>query len=159
MPPPWGTGLLRCEGQHHQGDDIGQHVIHGAGQVQIAQQVEAAVHIAQGPEEAEQQRRQGDAGGFHWPKIITARARKPKPATPFSNFHSLTPAMIYTMPPRPPSTPGDQYAGVAHPVDVDAHGIRCLGMLAAGAQPQAEAGLVQHHIGDYQAITASSMHQ
>ena len=43
--------------------------------------------------------------GFHWPKIITARARKPKPATPFSNFHSLTPAMIYTMPPRPPSTP------------------------------------------------------
>ena len=55
-----GTGLLRCEGQHHQRDDIGQHVIHGAGQVQIAQQVEAAVHIAQGPEEAEQQRRQGD---------------------------------------------------------------------------------------------------
>ena len=59
-----GAGLLRCEGQHHQGDDIGQHVIHGAGQVQIAQQVEAAVHIAQGPEEAEQQRRQGDAGGL-----------------------------------------------------------------------------------------------
>ena len=43
--------------------------------------------------------------GFHWPKIITAKAKKPKPATPFSNFHSLTPAVIYTMPPRPPSTP------------------------------------------------------
>ena len=43
--------------------------------------------------------------GFHCPKIMTARARKPKPATPFSNFHSLTPAVIYTMPPRPPSMP------------------------------------------------------
>ena len=44
--------------------------------------------------------------GFHWPKIITARARKPKTGhAVFQNFHSLTPAMIYTMPPRPPSTP------------------------------------------------------
>ena len=33
--------------------------------------------------------------GFHWPKIITARARKPKPATPTSNFHSETAAVMY----------------------------------------------------------------
>ena len=32
--------------------------------------------------------------GFHWPKIMTASARKPKPATPFSNFHSETPARM-----------------------------------------------------------------
>ena len=32
--------------------------------------------------------------GFHCPKIITASARKPKPATPFSNFHSETPAVM-----------------------------------------------------------------
>ena len=43
---------------------------------------------------------------------------------------------------------GDQYAGIAHLVDVDAHGVRCLRMLAAGAQTQAEAGLVQHDIAD-----------
>ena len=43
--------------------------------------------------------------GFHWPNIITARERKPKPATPYSNFHSLTPQVMYTMPPRPPRRP------------------------------------------------------
>ena len=43
--------------------------------------------------------------GCHAPKIMTASARKPKPATPFSNFHTLTPAVMYTMPPRPPSSP------------------------------------------------------
>ena len=32
--------------------------------------------------------------GFHCPKIITASARKPKPATPTSNFHSETPAVM-----------------------------------------------------------------
>lgn len=32
--------------------------------------------------------------GLHCPKIITASARNPKPATPFSNFHSLTPAVM-----------------------------------------------------------------
>ena len=43
--------------------------------------------------------------GFHWPKIMTARDRKPKPATPYSNRHSETPAVMNTIPPRPPSTP------------------------------------------------------
>ncbi len=43
--------------------------------------------------------------GFHWPKIMTARDRKPKPATPYSNRHSETPAVMNTMPPMPPRTP------------------------------------------------------
>ena len=43
--------------------------------------------------------------GFHWPKIITASDRKPKPATPYSKRHSDTPAVMNTMPPRPPSIP------------------------------------------------------
>ena len=38
---------------------------------------------------------------------------------------------------------GDQHTGIAHAVDVDTNGIRCLGVLAAGAQAQAKAGLVQ----------------
>ena len=28
--------------------------------------------------------------GFHWPKIMTASARKPMPATPTSKFHVCT---------------------------------------------------------------------
>ena len=43
--------------------------------------------------------------GFHCPKIITASARNPKPATPFSNFYSETPAVMYTIPPSPPRNP------------------------------------------------------
>ena len=42
---------------------------------------------------------------------------------------------------------GDQHASVAHLVDIDAHRVRCLGMLAAGAQAQAKAGLVHDDIG------------
>ena len=38
---------------------------------------------------------------------------------------------------------GDHHAGVAHLVDVDAHGVRRLGMLAAGPHPQAKTGLIQ----------------
>ena len=44
----------------------------------------------------------------------------------------------------------DQHAGVAHLVDVDAHRVSRLGMLAAGAQPQAKAGLVHDDIADDQ---------
>ena len=46
---------------------------------------------------------------------------------------------------------GDQHARIAHLVDVDAHGVRCLRVLATGTQPQTEAGLVQRHIGRDQA--------
>ena len=43
---------------------------------------------------------------------------------------------------------GDHDAGIAHLVDVDAHGVRRLGMLAAGPQPQAEAGVVEDDPGN-----------
>ena len=43
--------------------------------------------------------------GFHWPKIMTASARKPAPDTPTSKFQLDTDGMIYAMPPMPPSTP------------------------------------------------------
>ena len=78
--------------------------------------------------------------GFHWPKIITARARKPKPATPFSNFHSLTPAVMYTMTAQTAQQTGDQHAGIAHLVDVDTHGVRRLRMLAAGHEAAGRTG-------------------
>ena len=42
---------------------------------------------------------------------------------------------------------GDQHASVAHLIDIDAHRVRCLGMLATGAQAQAKAGLVHDDIG------------
>ena len=83
------------------------------------------------------------AGASTAPKIITARARKPKPATPYSNRHTPTPAVMDTMPPTTAQEAGDQHTGIAHLVDVDTHGVRRLRMLTAGAQPQTEAGLVQ----------------
>ena len=43
--------------------------------------------------------------GFHWPKIMTARARKPAPDTPTSKFQLDTDGMMYAMPPMPPSAP------------------------------------------------------
>ena len=43
--------------------------------------------------------------GFHWPKIMTASARKPAPETPTSKFQLETDGMMYAMPPMPPSTP------------------------------------------------------
>ena len=42
------AGVFAGQGQHHQGDDVGQHVVHIAGQIQAVEQVEAGVHIAQG---------------------------------------------------------------------------------------------------------------
>ena len=45
---------------------------------------------------------------------------------------------------------GNDNTGIAHLVDIDAHRVRCLRMLAAGTQTQAKAGLVQHHIADDQ---------
>ena len=42
----------------------------------------------------------------------------------------------------------DDDTGITHLVDVDAHRVRSLRMLAAGAQTQAEAGLVQHDVAD-----------
>ena len=53
-------GLLGSEGRNHQRDDVGQHVIDNAGDVQRSHEVEAGVHIAQCPAEAEQQCRQRD---------------------------------------------------------------------------------------------------
>ena len=49
------TGLLGSEGQNHQGDDIGQHVINNAGDVQRHHEIKAGVDIAQRTAEAEQQ--------------------------------------------------------------------------------------------------------
>ena len=43
---------------------------------------------------------------------------------------------------------GDQHARIAHLVHVDADRIGCLGVFAAGAQAQAEAGLVHDDIAD-----------
>ena len=45
---------------------------------------------------------------------------------------------------------GEHYAGVPHPVDVDADAVRGLRMLAAGAQAEAQPGLVQDEVGDQQ---------
>ena len=45
---------------------------------------------------------------------------------------------------------GKDDTGVAHLVNVDAHRVRSLRMLAAGTQTQAEAGLIQHDVADHQ---------
>ena len=58
------AGLLGCEGQHHQGDDVGHHIIYGAGDIHGLQELEPGIHVGQRPEHTEQQRRQGNAGGL-----------------------------------------------------------------------------------------------
>ena len=53
-----------------------------------------------------------------------------------------------------PQHTGNQHTTPTHFIDVDAHGVRRLGMLAASGKPQTEPGSIQHHIGrnqDYDA--------
>ena len=57
-----GVGAFGCECQHDQGNDVRQHIVHSAGNVQRLQEGKAGIDIAQRPEEAEQQRRQRDPG-------------------------------------------------------------------------------------------------
>ena len=59
-----GTGLAGGKGQHHQGNNVGQHIVHLTGNIQRRQEVKAHIYIGQRPEQAEQQRRQRDADGF-----------------------------------------------------------------------------------------------
>ena len=46
--------------------------------------------------------------------------------------------------------PGKDHSGVLHLIDIDAHGIRCLGMLPAGPQAQTETCVVNHNHGNHQ---------
>ena len=142
-----GAGLLGCERQHHQRDDVGHHVVHRAGDVHGLQEVEAGIHIGQRPEQAEQQGRQRDAGGLplaedHNGQRQEAEAGHAVFEPPLGHAggdeYDAAQAAQHT---------GDQDAGPAHLIDVDAHGVRRLGMFAAGHEAQTEAGLVQHHIG------------
>ena len=96
------AGLPGCEGQHHQRDDVGHHVIHAAGDVQRLQEVEAGVNIGQGAEQAEQQGSQRDAGGLPLAEDHDGQCQEAKAG---SKRHSDTPAVMNTMPPRPPSMP------------------------------------------------------
>lgn len=43
--------------------------------------------------------------GFHFPNIITARAKNPNPATPLSNDHVELAEAINAIPPSPPKAP------------------------------------------------------
>lgn len=47
-----GMNPLAGQCQHHQRNDVGQHVVHRARQVQLLQQVKAHVHVAQAAEQA-----------------------------------------------------------------------------------------------------------
>ena len=55
-----GAGLLGGEGQHHQRNDVGHHVVDGAGDIHGHQEIEAEIDIGQSAEAAEQQRRHLD---------------------------------------------------------------------------------------------------
>ena len=43
--------------------------------------------------------------GFHCPNIITAKAKKPKPATPTVEFQYEEVGIIYAKAPNPPKAP------------------------------------------------------
>ena len=114
---------------------------------QMIQEIEAEIDIGQSAEAAEQQRRQRNAGGLPLTKDHD-RQRKEAEAghagfkTPLADAGQNVADAAQTA-----QHTGDQHAGPAHLIYVDAHGVRCLRMLTTGHQPQAEAGLVQQHIG------------
>ena len=58
------SGILRENDQDDQRNDIGHHIIDGAGQIQLLKERETGIDIAQAPEQTEQQRCQRDAEGF-----------------------------------------------------------------------------------------------
>lgn len=83
-----GPGTLGGKGQYDQRDDIRQQPVEVGVQAQLRQRVDAvAVDIQRGIarrdalKQTEQQRAAATFSGFQLPKIITASARKPKPAT------------------------------------------------------------------------------
>ena len=143
-------GLLGRKGQDDQGDDVGQHIVHAAGKVQRLPGKSKPVYTL--PRARNRPKTRAASAmrvGFHWPKIITASARKPEAGHAVFKLPLADAGGDVDHAAQSAQDAGDQDARVAHLIDVDAHAVSRLGMLAAG-QPQAEAGLVERHIGQDQ---------
>ena len=137
----------RGEGQNNHGRDEGHHVVDVAGPAEVGQEGgvgDVGQALKDGkehgrPEDVEglplakdHDRQRQEAGAGHADLKVPGLDRR----------HDVGHAADGAQRAR------DQNAGVAHLVDVDAHRGGRLRVLAAGPQPQAEAGLVHHHKAD-----------
>ena len=150
-----GPGLLGGEGQNHQGDQIGQHPVDMGADAQLGQEeypvavdIDAGVGGGDALEQAEEQGRAGDVQGLPVAEDHDGQGQEAE-AGHIAGGGAVGGGQGVDEAAHARQGAGDGGAGVAHLVDVDAQGVGGLGILAAGAQPQAEAGLVeqdgQHH--------------
>ena len=145
-----GAGLLGGEGQHHQRDDIRQHPVNMGADADLRQPVHAvAVDVQAGVgrgnalEQAEQQRCSGDIQRLPVTEDHN-RQRQEAEACHVAVGGAVGGGQGVDEAAHAGQRAGNGGAGVAHFVDIDAQTVRCLGILTAGAQPQAKPGLVQN---------------
>ena len=150
------AGLFGGEGQDDQGDEIGQHPVHmGADpdldqrEVPVGVDVQAGVGRRDALEQAEQQRTQRDIERLPVAEDHDREGQEAKPRH-VAVGRAVCGGQGVDEAAHTGQGAGDGGAGIAHPVDVDAEGIRGLGVLAAGAQPEAEAGFVEDDREDHE---------
>lgn len=139
------SGALGGKGKDDDGDDVGQHIVDAAGDLECFEEIEAGVDIAQCTAEAEEQCRPRDVLGLpltedHNGKCKEAEARNTVLKRPLADACGDIYDAAETA-----ECAGDQNACPTHLVDIDADGVRRLGMLTASHKTQTEAGLVHHN--------------
>ena len=146
-----GAGALGGEGQDDEGDEVGQHAVEVGADAQLGEQehavavyVDARVGRGDALEEAEEQRAARDVQRLpvaedHDREGQEAEARDVAVGGAVRGGERVDKAA------HAGQRAGDGGARVAHLVDVDAQRVRGLRVLAAGAQPEAEARLVQDY--------------
>ena len=144
-----GPGLLGGEGQHDQGDEVGQHPVEVGADGDLRQQIHpVAVEVDGGIggrhalEQAEQQGRPRDVQRLPVAEDHDGQGQEAE-AGHLAGGGAVGGGQGVDKAADARQRPGDGGAGVPHLVDVDAQGVRRLGILAAGAQPQAELRLIE----------------
>ena len=139
--------VLGGEGQNDHGCHEGHHVVDVAGPVELCEEGGVG-DVGQTLEHGKEHGCTADVEGLpltedhngHGKEACTGHADLEVPG--LDGRHDIGQTADGTQSAR------DDDTGIAHLVDVDAHRVRSLRMLAAGAQTQAEAGLVQHDVAD-----------
>ena len=140
------SGLLGGEDQNHHGCNKGHHIVDLLAPVERRQE-RGIRNVGQRLKHRKEQCRTGD---LQWLPLTEDHNRQGQEAHACNahleipggnggdNIGKATDAAQHA---------GNQHTAPTHFIDVDAHGVRRLGMLAASGKPQTEPGAIQHHIG------------